>query len=160
MGASALNTQPSHPLPLHAVWFPDVSLCNHNGPEGRIMAPKNRDFRLWLLWLLWLFFRWRGDSGPHLCWTQFSADNVLARPCLMSICHLLHGRMCSPKASRNTSVLVLPPRAVYSRATGRPAGFSGLDAQKDPSIHVNPAAWDAHPTDVVCVCFFFYVSPG
>lgn len=69
----------------------------------------------------------------------------------MSICHSLNNRMCSPKASRNTVVLILPPLAVFE-GNGRPVSFSVAycmyKGPVDPR-RLNPAALDAHPADVM-----------
>lgn len=65
----------------------------------------------------------------------------------MSICHALNNRMCSPKASRKTIVLILPPPAVLE-GNGRPVSFSGACCMcrgpVDPR-RLNPA----HPADVM-----------
>lgn len=69
----------------------------------------------------------------------------------MSICHPLNNTMCSPKASRNTTVLILPPLAVFE-GNGRPESFSVAycmyKGPVDPR-RLNPAALDAHPADVM-----------
>lgn len=101
------------------------------------------------------------DFSPLLCRTQclLSEDNALMRSCmkmyrkppLMSICHPPNNTMCSPKASRNTTVLILPPLAVFE-GSGRPVSFSVAyylyKGPVDPR-RLNPAALDAHPADVM-----------
>lgn len=99
--------------------------------------------------------------SPVLCQTQclFSVDNALMRSCmkmyrkppLMSICPSLNNTLCSPKASRNTTVLILPPLPVFD-GNRLPVVFSEVSCMYKGPVNprmLNPAALDAHPADVM-----------
>lgn len=104
---------------------------------------------------LWLFSFLRETK-----WLS-SVDNAWMRSCmkthrilpLTSICHPLNRRLCSPKAYKNSTVLVLPPLAVLFWRQQPPHGLFCTKAQ---TIHggFNPAASDCTP----CRCCDFYVA--
>lgn len=60
------------------------------------------------------------------------------KPPLMSICHPRNSKLCAPKASRNTTVPILPPFAVgYFEGNSRPMGscVGLLNVKKARLIH-------------------------